>query len=243
MTGIGGHHSAKPKSVDWITPRETHEQVGGPLSFDLDPCASTKQPWPMARQSYTIVDNGLIQPWFGRVWLNPPYSTGIIGRFLARMAEHGRGTALIFARTETDAFFDYVWDRATALLFMRTPRLHFHHPDGRRAKHNCGAPTVLCAYGFDDAEILHDCSIEGQFVPLALPRFVVAAVIDQTWLEVVVDAMGEGPVEVTDLYERIAGHIKTKGNQHWRAKARQTLGRGPFKRVGRGVWEMEGAAS
>jgi hypothetical protein len=45
------------------------------------------------------------------VWLNPPYGTST-ARWLARMAEHGNGIVLIYARVETRMFFDYIWDRA-----------------------------------------------------------------------------------------------------------------------------------
>jgi hypothetical protein len=81
------------------------------------------------------------------------------------MSNWGIGTALIFARTETDMFFRYVWEQATALLFLRG-RIHFHHPDGVRAKANSGGPSVLIAYGETDAEKLAESGIVGQFVRL-----------------------------------------------------------------------------
>lgn len=107
-----------------------------------------------------------MREWFGRVWMNPPYGTPtIVGPWMRRMAEHNRGIALIFARTETELFFETVWGRANALLFLKG-RLHFHHVDGTRAAANAGAPSVLIAYGDDDATTLRDCSIPGQFVDL-----------------------------------------------------------------------------
>lgn len=81
------------------------------------------------------------------------------------MAEHGRGTLLIFARTETEAFHEFVWQRADALLFLRG-RLHFHRPDGSRAAANAGAPSVLCAYGGEDAQRLAECDLAGRIVVL-----------------------------------------------------------------------------
>ena len=241
MTGIGGHHSAKARSVEWITPPDIIDALGGPESFDLDPCAAIGQPWPTAKSSFTIKDNGLIQSWHGRVWLNPPYSTSIVGRFLKRLADHGSGTALIFARTDTHNFFNHVWTRATALLFMKTPRLHFHYLDGTRAEDNCGAPTVLCAYGQADAEIIHDCGIRGQFVPLLIPRIVAIAVIEQTWRDVISDAMHRagGPIPLDELYSAISGHAKARGRRHFREQIRKVLQQGPFERVDRGVWKMK----
>ncbi len=166
LKGMGGHQSAQMLKDEWLTPPKIIQALGGPESFDLDPCAPINRPWEMAKEHYTIVDNGLLKPWHGRVWFNPPYGgPSIVGPWMRRMAEHGTGTALIFARTETDLFFETVWKRATALLFFHG-RLYFHHVDGTRAAANAGAPSVLIAYGERDAQILRDCGIAGQFVPL-----------------------------------------------------------------------------
>jgi hypothetical protein len=87
--------------------------------------------------------------------------------WMRRMADHGQGTTLIFARTETALFFETVWKRATALLFLEG-RLYFHHVDGTKAAANAGAPSVLVAYGYEDAKILRGCGIAGQFLRLGL---------------------------------------------------------------------------
>lgn len=164
--GMGSHQSAAMLKDEWLTPPFILEALGGAGSFDLDPCAPMVRPWPMARAHYTIVDNGLLKPWNGRLWFNPPYGgPGIVGPWMRRMVEHGRGTALTFARTETDLFFETVWNCATALLFLRG-RLYFHHADGTRAAANAGAPSVLIAYGAADADILEACGLAGQFIRL-----------------------------------------------------------------------------
>jgi hypothetical protein len=41
--------------------------------FDLDPAAGC-EPTPIADTRYTPDDGGLTSPWFGTVWLNPPFS-------------------------------------------------------------------------------------------------------------------------------------------------------------------------
>lgn len=117
---------------------------------------------------WTREDGPLRRAWpaDARVWLNPPFGPkATTGAFLARMADHGRGIALLFARTETELFFDSVWDRAAALLFLKG-RPHFHHQDGRRAGANSGAPIVLIAYGSDDAECLRTCGLPGRYLQL-----------------------------------------------------------------------------
>jgi hypothetical protein len=113
---------------------------------------------------YTICDNGLLRDWYGRVWLNPPYGLEA-ARWLRRLADHGNGIALIFARVETDMFFRWVWDRADAVLFLRG-RLYFHRPDGQRAKHNSGAPSALVAYGEDNIFALKRSNIAGHLIVL-----------------------------------------------------------------------------
>lgn len=161
VRAIGGHHSARMLTDEWLTPPELVKALG---PFDLDPCAPTVRPWETATTHYSRLDDGLALPWSGRVWLNPPYSRDAVA-WLRRMAEHGDGIALTFARTETAWFFKTIWDRATACLFLRG-RIHFHRADGSRAPANAGAPSVLAAYGRDNAGRLLSSGIDGQFVML-----------------------------------------------------------------------------
>lgn len=156
-TAMGGRHSQRAKSVVWLTPPFVLDALG---PFDLDPCAHPG--WVTAQESYSLPTDGLRQPWHGRVWLNPPYNKEA-WRWLSRLADHGTGTALIFARVETAGFVRTVWERAEALLFLHG-RLNFHTPDGARAKTNAGAPSVLVAYGADDARRLRESGLSGTFV-------------------------------------------------------------------------------
>lgn len=156
---MGSHESAAMKSDVWLTPPEIVAALG---PFDLDPCSPIYRPWDTAAKHYTVLDDGLARGWEGFVWLNPPYGkrTGI---WLERLAKHGNGIALVFARTETRMFFDHVWPHATGLLFIES-RLHFHRPDGSRAPANAGAPSVLIAYGTDAAQRLKASGLSGAFV-------------------------------------------------------------------------------
>ncbi len=159
---IGGHQLPHRGATDeWLTPPEIFGCLG---EFDLDPCSPVNRPWPTAAKHYTIDDDGLSKKWEGRVWLNPPYGPET-GKWLARLANHRNGIALIFARTETAMFFRHVWRRADALRFIEG-RLHFHHPDGHRAKGNAAGPSVLVAYGKVNVENIEFCMIPGQFIRL-----------------------------------------------------------------------------
>lgn len=232
---IGSHQSSTMISDTWLTPPEIVTALG---SFDLDPCCPPAMPWRTARLMLTKADDGLRQPWDGRVWLNPPYSREAVD-WLRRLAAHGRGTALTFARTETCWFVETVWQAATAVLFL-FGRLRFHHASGERAPKDAGAPSCLIAYGRPDADILATCGLEGQFVPLLLPRgLLIVAAPAGTWREVVVEFVRRqhGPVALADLYRLLADHHKAKANPNYAAKIRQVLQQGPFRRVARGQWE------
>lgn len=160
--GIGGHHRAfRGATDDWLTPSAIIKSLG---PFDLDPCCPPNMPWPTAKRMFTCEDDGLEQEWSGRVWLNPPYGPAT-GNWLSRLALHGNGIALIFARTETAMFFEYVWGAANAVLFLEG-RLHFHRVDGSRAKANAGGPSVLVAYGQECSGVLFRSTLAGYYVPL-----------------------------------------------------------------------------
>lgn len=158
----------------WLTPPDI---LAALVPFDLDPCACPEpRPWPTAATMWTREDQPLTRPWpaDARVWLNPPFGPRpVLDGFLARMSDHGRGIALLFARTETETFARFVWDRATALLFLKG-RPHFHRQDGSRASGNSGAPVVLVAYGRDDAERLQAAPLAGRRIALALALAVCA---------------------------------------------------------------------
>jgi hypothetical protein len=158
---MGSHQSSRMISDTWLTPPAILAALG---PFDLDPCAAPEpRPWPTAGRHIALPQDGLALPWKGRVYLNPPYSREAV-LWLRRMAAHGHGTALTFARTETSWFAETIWQHASALLFL-TDRLYFHRADGTRAGANAGAPSVLAAYGPDDARRLASCGLAGAFVP------------------------------------------------------------------------------
>jgi hypothetical protein len=131
------------KSVEWYTPPELFQALG--VSFDLDPAAPPGGvPWVPAARHFSRADDGLAQEWQGRVWLNPPYGLGI-GRWMAKLAAHGDGLALVFARTDM-SWFQRAMTEATAACFIRG-RLNFIPGEGKPEPRPASAPSVLLAYG------------------------------------------------------------------------------------------------
>ena len=141
MSSLSGHQRGGGHD-EWLTPPEIIKALG---PFDLDPCAPVDRPWPTAANHLTVNDDGLAQPWAGRVWCNPPFGREAV-KWLRRCAEHGNSIALVPARTETAMFYECVWGIAHAVCFIKG-RPHFHRVDGSRAAFNSGAPICLVAYG------------------------------------------------------------------------------------------------
>lgn len=218
--GIGGHQSINSRTDEWLTPREVMLQMG---EFDLDPCSPIERPWNTAKKHYTIIDNGLILPWFGRVWLNPPYGKEL-ELWMALMASHNNGMALIFARTDTDAFHKYVFPVADSIFFLKR-RISFCNTSGMKSKSGSGAPSVFIAYGEYDSQVLSETKLVGRHVPLNYTPMIIVGV-SPTWISVVSIAVRNfGDKELKPVYEmveRIAPD-KVAANQHWKAKIRQVI--------------------
>lgn len=159
---MSAHQSARMKSDEWLTPPDILARLG---IFDLDPCAPVlaRRPWSTADRHFTVEDNGLSCLWHGRVWMNPPFGREAI-HWMRRIAKHGDGIALIPARTETAMFYETVWGKADAVLFIEG-RPHFYRVDGTRAPFNSGAPICLIAYGKENVAALEHSGL-GHVVPV-----------------------------------------------------------------------------
>ena len=98
-------------------------------------------------------------------WKNVAISGGgfVTGIVYSRVKQ-----GLLYARTDTHAFHDYVWDFADSMMFLRG-RLCYHYPDGKRGQ-NCGAASVVVAYGALASKRLKNCDLAGAFVELSERR-------------------------------------------------------------------------
>lgn len=121
------HEPCIGESDDWYTPPEIFDGLG--LEFDLDPCSPGAEHWVPARKVYTIGDDGLSKPWFGRVFMNPPFG-GRNGHvpWLHKFLLHGDGVAIIRAYTSSSWWHEWI-PRCEGVLFPRG-KTKFIRPDG-----------------------------------------------------------------------------------------------------------------
>jgi hypothetical protein len=143
---------------EWLTPPYITDALG---PFDLDPCQPIDPPFTHALIGYNVLDDGLAQTWRGRVWCNPPYGRETF-KWLDKLATHGNGMSLIFARTETIGFHAQVWQRADAVFFFKG-RLKFHYVTGEPAA-AANAPSCLVAYGANNVEALKRAADAGDLL-------------------------------------------------------------------------------
>lgn len=148
----------KNTSDEWYTPPTIFTKLG---HFDLDPCAAVEPLWKIADTNYTALDDGLSKPWFGRVWLNPPYSRPLLEHFINRLADHGNGIALIFNRCDCKLFQDVIFKRAQGILFIKG-RVKFYSANGEQ-NGPAGCGSVLIAFGEDNAKLLQHSGIAGHY--------------------------------------------------------------------------------
>lgn len=98
-------------SDDYWTPQWLFDALG--ITFDLDvACPPDGPPHTPATNWFTQETNGLAQPWVGRVWMNPPFSS--TNDWAYRFMEHKNGICLVpMGKTK---WFARLWDDADAVM-------------------------------------------------------------------------------------------------------------------------------
>lgn len=103
-------------SDDYYTPRSVFDALA--LRFDLDVCAPPGGvEWVPADRFFTKEEDGLSQPWTGRVWMNPPFSR--TGPWVEKFIAHAHGITIL---APFKSYWNVdVWAAADAIAFPHVP--------------------------------------------------------------------------------------------------------------------------
>jgi hypothetical protein len=164
----------KANSNEWYTPA-THieaarEVLGG---IDLDPAScELANRTVRAAYYYTKEQNGLMHPWYGRVWLNPPYGkteqaqASKLEIFTRRLIEqyhlHNVTAAILLIPANTaTSWFDLLWE--FAICFPRT-RIRFYQENGQPSN-GVSFGTCFVYFGPQEQRFIEVFSQFGHVVP------------------------------------------------------------------------------
>ena len=120
---------------EWYTPAEYIEAARKAMgSIDTDPASNDiANKVVKAEKYYTIETDGLAHDWHGNVWMNPPYSSDLITKFIEKLKEqrgnYEQAIILVNNATETQWFYEIV-KIASAVCFPKS-RVKFYMPDGK----------------------------------------------------------------------------------------------------------------
>lgn len=133
-------------SDDYYTPAWVFERMG--LEFDMDVCAPPGGvPWIPAKRYLTQADDGLLVPWEGRVWMNPPFSNPT--PWVKRFIEHGDGVALL--PHSASPWHVALWD-APHVSWVAVTRFQFTAADDRNGW--AFMPVFFAAAGDENADAI-----------------------------------------------------------------------------------------
>lgn len=144
--------SGEGKTNTWLTPLWIVRELG---TFDLDPCGFPGHA--TANKLICLPEDGLAQPWEGRVWLNPPYADHT-QRWLKRLQEHDNGIALIFARMDTKWIRPFLRNG----FFAMEGRISFLTEE-LKTRGNAGAGSLLIPFGRKNIGAILSSNIKGEW--------------------------------------------------------------------------------
>ena len=97
------------KTGEHTTPRSLFDPLNEQYKFTLDVASTAENA--LCPTFYTEEEDGLVLPWTGRVWCNPPYGRGI-GDWVKKGYETESAEVVVMllpARTDTKWFHQYIW--------------------------------------------------------------------------------------------------------------------------------------
>ena len=144
IEGGQDRHAVETGAIEWYTPAvyidAARTCMGG---IDLDPAScEAANAIVQADRFFALEDDGLVQPWVGRVWLNPPWTSEAMAGFVDRFAAHDHGCILVNTVTETK--YGQILLQACPVVCFHAGRINFSSPHGQKA----GSGTVGQMIGY-----------------------------------------------------------------------------------------------
>lgn len=155
MTSGFTHESQHNDSKEWYTPKYVFDAIGIDYDIDVASPGANIVPWVPAKNHYTKEDDGLWMPWEGRIWCNPPYGNDT-HKWVKKFLQHKHGIMLVFARTDTGWFHDYVV-HADCILFAKKRIKFLKEGKDVGSAGGCGSMFIGC--GQDCVEALEKSNL------------------------------------------------------------------------------------
>jgi hypothetical protein len=153
------HVSENSHENEWYTPPKilaAARQAMGSIDTDPASCEAANK-MVRAETFYDMDDDGLVQQWYGNVWLNPPYVQPLVSRFTKLAVEKYRAgevqqvCVLVNNATETD-FFQNMLQYCSAICFPRG-RIRYINEMGDQANAPLQGQAVLY-FGINPADFV-----------------------------------------------------------------------------------------
>lgn len=147
------HVSFNSGNNEWYTPVDYIEAARDVMgSIDFDPASSEiANETVKAGEYYTAETNGLDKTWHGNVWMNPPYASDLIGKFIDKLIDElpniEQAMVLVNNATETE-WFNKLIPQASAVCFPRS-RVKFYMPDGKTGAPLQGQAIIYFGIHYD----------------------------------------------------------------------------------------------
>lgn len=158
-------YESRGETDEWYTPKYIFDALG--ITFDLDVACPPEGPrYVPCIAHLTKKECGLTSPWYGKVWMNPPFGhqkTKIA--WLEKFFSHGNGIALLPDRTSAP-WWQKFSRMADAVLFV-SPKIKFERPDGTMGN-SPGTGTCLFAVGSESVQALLNSGLGMVMIPSEL---------------------------------------------------------------------------
>ena len=126
------------------TPKYIFDALG--VIFDLDVCAPEGGPlYTPAIEYFDLKADGLTADWYGRVWMNPPFSGP--KEWVNKWLDHGNGIALL-PMGGNGKWLQKLWDSEAGCLLM-PPNVPFINTEGEEKK----ISYRISLWGFGESNI------------------------------------------------------------------------------------------